>query len=160
MKVLTVYYSRSGNTERLAQEIATRMGADIDRIVDRKDRGRTFNGWLIAGKDASQKMETDIVFDKDPDEYDLVIVGTPVWAWTMSPAVRTYLGQHPFKKVAFFCTYGALKGKTFAHMEEMSKRPLGTLGMSGKKIDNRSSEKVIGEFCSLLKKEMRIKGNY
>jgi flavodoxin len=154
MKVLTAYYSRSGNTERVAEKIATKMGADIDRIVDRKDRDRTFNGWLIAGKDASQKVETDIVHDKDPEDYDLVIVGTPVWAWTMSPAVRTYLSQHKFKRVAFFCTYGALKGKTYTHMEELSKRPLGTLGMSAKKIDNVSTEKTIGEFCSSLENEL------
>lgn len=155
MKVLTVYYSRSGNTERVAQKIAKRMGSDIDRIVDMKDRDRTFNGWLIAGKDASQKMETDIAFNKDPDDYDLVIVGTPVWAWTMTPAIRTYLSQRQFKKVAFFCTYAALKGKTFKHMEELSKRPLGTLCMNGKNTNNGSSDRMVGEFCSLIEDEMK-----
>lgn len=155
MRILTVYYSRSGNTERVAEKIAKTLGSEIDRIIDRKDRDRIINGWLIAGKDAKQRMQTDIDHNEDPQDYDLVIIGTPVWAWTMSPAVRTYMDKHPFRKVAFFCTYGALKGKTFDEMEDLSKKPLKTLGINGMKVNTMQSEKRIQEFCSSILHEMK-----
>ena len=150
MKILTVYYSRSGNTEKVAQEIASNLNSDLERINDLKDRERTFNGWLIAGKDASQKSMTEIGYTKNPDDYDLVIIGTPVWAWTMSPAIRAYLNENSFRKVAFFCTYGATKGKTFNHMEQMSEKPLETLDLNGMMVEKKGSMKKIGKFCSTL----------
>ena len=78
MKKLVVFYSRSGNTQKVALEIARSLRADVDEIIDLKDRTRKIIGWLIAGKDASQKKLTEIKFKKDPKNYDLVIIGTPI----------------------------------------------------------------------------------
>jgi len=49
----------------------------------------------------------------DPADYDLVIVGTPVWAGQMSPPVRTYLDHYSaqFKRLAVFCTEGGVNGE-------------------------------------------------
>jgi flavodoxin len=106
MKILVVSYSRSGNTKKIAEQIAKKLDADFDEVIDMKDRHRKIIGWLIAGKDAMAKEKTEIKYKKDPTEYDLVIVGTPIWAWTMTPAIRTYLTENKFSEVAFFCTYG------------------------------------------------------
>jgi len=44
---------------------------------------------------------------KVPDDYDLVIIGTPIWAWKPTPAIRTYISQNNLagKKVALFYTF-------------------------------------------------------
>lgn len=66
---------------------------------------------------------------KDPSGYDLVVVGTPIWAWTVSAPVRAYLSKNrdKLKKVAFFCT-GINRGTTFSEMEALcGKRPVATL---------------------------------
>ncbi len=112
-KILVVYYSRTGNTKKVALNLAKKINADCEEIIDLKERNRIIIGWLVSGKDATMKKMTEIEFKKDPSKYDLVIIGTPVWSWTVTPAIRTYLSENKFKKVAFFCTNGGQFGKTF-----------------------------------------------
>jgi len=48
MKTLVAYYSRTGNTKKVAVEIAKNLKADIDEIIDKKDRSGMI-GWIIGG---------------------------------------------------------------------------------------------------------------
>lgn len=141
---LVVYYSRTGNTKKVAEKMAEVLKCDLDEIQDQKNRSGIF-GWLRGGVDAFNRRLTQIRHEKDPKKYDLVIIGTPVWAGTMTPAVRTYLEQNEFKKVAFFCTYGGQEGKTFQDMEKIIKKPIATLGLHRKDLG-----KGIAEFCKKL----------
>ena len=150
MKILVAYYSRTGNTKRVAEKIAGMLKADTNEIIDLKERKRVIIGWLISGRDAMKKKETQIKFKKNPEKYDLVIIGTPIWAWNMAPAVRTYLKQNrKIKKVAFFCTFGGSSGKTFKEMERLSKKPLALLEIKDKEIEQ--SDDKIKEFCRKLR---------
>jgi flavodoxin len=118
MKTLIAFYSRTGHTKKVAEIIAKNLNADLDEIVDLKDRSG-LKGWLYAGRDAMKKYPTDIKTTKDPAKYDLVVVGTPIWAATSTPAVRTYLLQHKndFKKIAVFTTSGGDRpDKTVAYL--------------------------------------------
>ncbi len=73
MKTLVVYYSRSGTTKKIADEICDKMNCDIEEIIDNKNRKGLF-GWLIAAFDARSKKLTVIENIKnDPSKYDLVI---------------------------------------------------------------------------------------
>ncbi len=149
MKILVAFYSRTGNTKKLGKQIAGLLKADVDEIIDKKDRNG-IKGWLGAGKDVLFKKPTKIKHEKNPEKYDLVIVGTPVWAGTMTPAVKEYLFKNSFNKIAFFCTFGGNASRTFDDMEKMSESPISKIGLKDKKIDN--SEKEIVEFCKKLKK--------
>ena len=67
---------------------------------------------MAAGRDALKKRLTELEEHKfDPANYDLVILGTPVWVGTMSAAIRTYVEKHKeyFKAAAFFSTQGSSK---------------------------------------------------
>jgi flavodoxin len=106
MKSLVVYYSRTGNAKFVAETIAAELGSDLEEIVDLKKREGKL-GWLSAGKDSSGEKLTEIAPTKrSPAEYDLVVVGTPIWAWRPTPAIRTYLKQNDLseKKAALFFT--------------------------------------------------------
>jgi flavodoxin len=106
MKCLVVYYSRTGKTRFVAETIASQLGADLEEIVDQKKRGSSL-GWIMAGKDAARKSLTEISpATKPPQDYDLIVIGTPIWAWSPTPAVRTYIKQNSLsgKKVALFYT--------------------------------------------------------
>ncbi len=96
MKILVAYYSKTGNTRRVAKEVAKRLGADIDEIKDLKNRDG-IGGWIGSGVDALKENLTKIEVKKDPGEYDLVIVGTPVWAGKTTPATRTYVVENKSK---------------------------------------------------------------
>jgi flavodoxin len=131
MKTLVVFYSRTGTTRRVAEAISASLNCDREEIFDTKDRAGVW-GYLAAGRDASLKRPTAIrEMRVDPAAYDLVIVGTPVWAFTAVPAVRTFLANSKgrLKKVAFFCTQGGMGDKgAFRDMEETcGQKPLATL---------------------------------
>ena len=149
MKALVTFFSRTGNTRKVGKDIAANLRCDIDEITDLKDRSRKIIGWLVAGKDATQKRLTTIKHEKDPSLYDLVVIGTPVWAWTMTPAIRTYLTRNKFKEVAFFCTNGGQEGKTLQHMEQLSKKPLASTSIH--ENDIIENDPRIKGFCEKIK---------
>lgn len=149
-KILIAYYSRTGTTKIAAESLAQRLGADLEEIIDKKDRAGAL-GYIFSGRDALRKLLTDIEpFKKDPSQYDLVVLGTPVWAATIAPAIRTYLVQQKDKiaKLAFFCTMSGSGNKNiFAYFEEAAgKKPLATLAMQTKEVRSGSVKEKIEKF--------------
>lgn len=120
-KVLVVYYTRSGNTKKVAEEIASRLGADIEEIVDTEHR-KGFLGYLRSAFDAMVARPAEICETRDPFPYDVVVVGTPVWVSSISAPVREYLSHRAsdIRHAAFFLTYGGSGAKSvFRQMEEL-----------------------------------------
>ncbi|MCE5252374.1 hypothetical protein LLG96_19410 [bacterium] len=158
MNVLVVYTTQGGNTKRVAEDIAALLGADIERVVDRKKRSGFFN-FLISGRDAIRKNLTDIEPSmKDPTIYDMVILGSPLWGFgSMTPAIRTYLTQYEgrIKRNAIFCTnWFSKQEKFFASFAELTgSRPIATLGLMAKEL-NRANfalyEEKVREFVEQL----------
>lgn len=151
MRILVAFYSKSGNTKKVGEEIAKNLKDDIDEIIDKKDRSGII-GWLGAGKDAFFKKATTIENKKDPSQYDLVVVGTPIWAGNVTPAIRAYLSMNRFNKVAFFCTCGGGKGRSFIEMEKLSKKPEEVLEIMEKNIGD--AKDGIDEFVESLKEKL------
>ena len=58
-------------------------------------------------------------YDLDTDAYDTFIVGSPVWAWTYSPPLRTFFSQNDIegKNVVVFCCHEGGMGNTLKEME-------------------------------------------
>jgi flavodoxin len=113
LKSLVVYYSRSGNTKRVAEMMARELKADLQELVDKRGRGGLL-GFLRAGRDAMKKRITELEpLSQSPNDYDLILVGTPVWTSNPAPAVRAFLQSHDLsgKKVALFCTMSARGGE-------------------------------------------------
>ena len=146
MKTLVVYYSRSGHTKKIAEEISNKMKCDIEEIIDNKNR-KGIIGWLRSGRDAHSKKLTTIKETRnDLAKYDLVAIGTPVWAGLMAPAVRTYIYENKgkFKNVAFFCTCGSSGDvKTFGDMEDyVGITPLSKLVIISKDFQTNHEDKL------------------
>src|SRR6056297_1668923 len=136
MSILVVYYSRSGMTKKIAQAIAEKLGADQEEIISLEER-KGLTGYLKSGQEAAQKKLAKIKPpEKKVGDYDLVIVGTPVWVGTMSSPVRTYLNSNlgRFRKVAFFTTQGSIKDqKVFKELTEiLGKDSIATLKVKTK----------------------------
>lgn len=152
MKTLVVYYSRTGNTKKVGEAIAKQLKSDIEQIEDVKSRLGPI-GWLRSGREAKNKKLVEIKpTKKDPSRYDLVVIGTPVWAATVSSPVRTYLSKYKFKRVAFFCTCGGIRSKILEAVEEVcGKRPIAALEIKAKEMKERSYVSKIKEFVAKLK---------
>ncbi len=150
MKALVVYYSRSGNTREVAQSIAQEMQCDIEEIHDTQKRSGII-GWIKSAYQANRgKLTTIKPLEKDPSDYDLVVVGTPIWAGFPAVPVKTYLieNKDKFKDVAFFATYGGSGfPKTVRTMAEASgKEPLQKLGIKVDEIKNKACDCKIDPF--------------
>lgn len=157
MKTLIVYYSKTGNTKKVAEELAGRLGADadIEEIIDRKNRFGFLN-WFRSGRDGLKKELTTIQPTScDPSRYDLIVLGSPVWGWNMVPAVRTYFekNKEKIKSYAFFVTSGNTPvEKIRPYFEEISGRPAAAgVGFSAKEMKDKDifGQKV-AEFLSKL----------
>jgi len=154
MKILVIYYTRTGNTKFAAETIAAEIGADIEEVVDLKNRQGRLN-YLPAGRDAMQGKETEIAPTKrSPTDYDLIVIGQPVWAGSPTPAIRTYLNKNDLsgKKVAlFFLDVGLGKAieKTKALMPNSTF--VGELTLSKALENKEEAKKKIVEWCNTLK---------
>ena len=152
VKSLVVYYSRTGNTRFVAEMIAEKLKADIEELIDKKGRGGSI-GFLIAGKDAALKKETQIGEIKHPPSgYNFIVLGVPVWAKEVPPAMRTYLNRHDLskKRVAFFNTNSlGSDDDTFSSLRELSKNrtPAAQLVVSGVLKKKEEAETKVEDWC-------------
>jgi len=158
MKILVVFYSRSGKTKKAAEAISEILKCDKEEIFDMKSR-EGIVGFLSAGTDANLRRLTAIKEIKnDPSLYDLVIIGTPIWSSNISTPVRTYLSlyKEEFKKVAFFCTrLGSDSKKVFADMKNLSqKAPLVVLELTTREVARDQYIQKVKEFIENLKEEI------
>lgn len=150
MKILVVFYSRTGTTKKLGQFLAEKLGSDIEEIKDSVDRSGA-RGYIISGRDAMRRKLTKLQNTKfNSADYDLVVIGTPIWGWNMSVPVRTYIAENVdnFKKIAFFCTMGGSGDKkAFREMETViGKKPVATLALLTRDVAGGNFEKKAQDF--------------
>lgn len=137
MKSIIVYYSLDGNTDMVAQKISKRIGADLLKIRPVKDWNKDgMTKYFWGGRSAWMKEKPQLEsYDFEVDKYDLIIIGTPIWAWTMTPPIRTFLSDNKIsdKKVILFCAYDGDFGKVFADMKGLMGKNeyLGEAGFKG-----------------------------
>lgn len=157
MKILVVFYSRSGRTKKIAEAISDILKCDKEEIFDTKNR-KGIPGFLSAGTDANLRRLTAIKEIKNnPSLYDLVIIGTPIWSSNISTPIRTYLSLHKdnFKKVAFFCArLGSDTKKVFDDMKNLcQKTPIALLELTSREVARDQYMQKVKEFIKNLKEE-------
>jgi flavodoxin len=155
MRCLVVYYTRTGITKAVAETVAAELGADLEEIVDLKKREGKL-GWLSGGRDAMQKKQTEIASTaKAPCDYDLIILGTPIWAWAPTPAFRTYVAKNGLggRKVAVFYTYGSDPKQASEKIHQVLEgvEVVGELALKDPSKNKAETEKQIAQWCQTLK---------
>jgi flavodoxin len=155
VKSLVVYYTRSGNTKFVAETIAAELGSDLEEIVDLKKRAGKL-GWILAGKDSTQEKETKIAPIKlSPTDYDLIVIGTPIWAWKPTPAIRTYIAKNNLsgKKVALFLTMDSDSKQAVEKTKALLPNSIlvGELALPKALEDKEATKKKITEWCKSIK---------
>ncbi len=151
MKTLIAYYSRTGMNETVCKELQNKLGAEIEAIIDTKNR-KGFWGFITGGFDAAFKIMLEIKpIEKDPSNYDLVIIGTPIWAGVMAPAIRTYVSNNndKFKKIAFVSVSGsgADNQKAVTDFANLSgRKSIANLLLSEKEVKQRSHKEKLDRF--------------
>ena len=155
MKTLVVFYSRTGTTKKVGEALAIKLNADVEEIKDTVNRGGV-KGYLLSGRDAMRKKLTTLEpQSKNAADYELVIIGTPIWGWNMSVPARTYITEHKndFKNVAFFCTMGGSGDKqAFSEMAEIiGQKPLATLALKTVQVAKNEFAGEMEKFLDSIK---------
>ena len=162
MKIALVYYSLDGNTAFAAEKIGQRLGADILRLKPVKEYPtEKIAKYFWAGNSASfQESPKLIPYYFDINMYDVIILGTPIWAGTFAPPLRTFIHAQVWegRKVAFFaCCSGSGTEKCFQqlHHETCGSIKLSTLRLidpmrnAGTELDT-----AIAGFCEGISRDM------
>ena len=154
-RALVVCYSLTGHTQRVADAVAARLGATLEPIRETRPRAGVA-GYLRAGWEALRKRPAGIVpATHDPGDYDLVVVGTPVWAGNMSSPVRAYIDAHAgrLRHVAFFCTQGGSGGeRVCSSMASLcGADPVATLVVTERQLRDGSSDDAVAAFTAALR---------
>ncbi|MBN1444645.1 MAG: hypothetical protein JW957_00870 [Candidatus Omnitrophica bacterium] len=113
MKISIVFFSLSGRTKRLSELIAGYLkseGIDADVFcLETKETGRFIKNCM----DAFRKKQVKLENMPQIAGSEFVLLGSPVWAFDIAPAMRSFLANAGLdgKKVFLFTTYGSGKGK-------------------------------------------------
>ena len=113
-KTLVVYYSASGNTERVAKDIAEAAGADLFEIVPTEVYTSEDLNWTNSDSRVSREHDDESLRDvpltttevPDWDSYDSVFIGYPIWWGIAAWPVDTFVKNNDFtgKTVIPFAT--------------------------------------------------------
>lgn len=122
-KTLVVYYSWScGNTEKIAEQLADACDADIARIETVVPYPEDYQETVDQGRrevNAGFMPEIENL-EYSPADYDVIVIGTPTWWYTMAPAVKTFIAENDFsgKTVVALSTNSSWPGNVTADIED------------------------------------------
>jgi len=154
-KVLVVYYSLTGHTKDIAEQIANKTNGDLYEI----QTVETYSSpsvYMKSKKELSSKNYPELKKDNLPDmtQYDTIFIGGPVWWYTMAPALYSYLQITDFgnARVAPFSTQGSNFGKFFEDFAQMVKNAQILPSENFNNIDEKYKEQVSNKINAWLNK--------
>ncbi|WP_265580371.1 flavodoxin family protein [Methanofollis aquaemaris] len=147
-----IFYSGTGQTRTLATAAAGIVGADLVEVRDLAGYSKSMM-YLKGAPKARRGEEAEIEpAEIDVGAYDLVVVGTPVWAWSPTPAANAIvaaLRNCEGKRAVAFATSGGMPGSTLeklsAKLEGRGMIVAGTFHVSDKDLKKGEGPEGLAE---------------
>lgn len=120
---LIVYYSYTGHTKMIAERIKEKLKCDILEIKPVKEYSKNYD--VVVNEEqnnsSSNKMPEIEKVDVDLSEYNEIIIGTPVWWYTIAPVIRTFLKENDLsnKTIMPYATNAGWLGHTFQEIKKL-----------------------------------------
>jgi flavodoxin len=161
MKTAIVYYSMSGNTAAAARKVAEGLHADLTEIKPEKafpDKG--IRKFLWGGKSAVMAETPKLMpYTFDAGQYDMIVIGFPVWANNVAPPIRTFAAENKEavsnKKIAAFaCQGGSGAEKAFRKLLDcMGRDSFAATMVLNDPTPQAENDQVITSFLTKLSQE-------
>ena len=122
MKTCCIFHSYSGVTRSVCEKVKEEFGSDLIEVKPLNDYSKLTAytvGCLRARKEEKDPIDHDTI---DVSGYDLIVFGTPVWAWKATPvanAAISALNGCEEKKAIIFATCGSQAGETLALLKKV-----------------------------------------
>lgn len=154
-KTLIVYYSRSGNTDTIAQYINNQTGADVIKLETVQPYPEQYRATTIQAKkeleeDFYPELKTKI---NNIADYDVILIGSPNWWGTLSMPIRTFLHETNLsnKQIALFITHeGSGLGRSIDDLKKFQPNVsvLDSIAIRGSNVN--SSQQQIQQWINKL----------
>lgn len=161
-KVLVLYYSQTSNTKTVAQEIANKLGADIEEIVPVQAYDGDFQATITRCNEEREKGVTPEIepIKADLTQYDVIFLGYPIWFGTYAPPMAAFLNKADLsgKKIVPFCTFGS--GGLDSSVKDLAKAQPNAEIIAGYGVRAARMEAVPAEVDQFLKAGGFIEGEF
>lgn len=134
MRILFAYYSRGGVTRKLAQAAATALEADMEEIISVKKMTGVIGFFRGARGSITGRPAHIRPLQASVESYDLLFLGSPVWAGKLSSPALGFLNQYTgkIKRLSVFLTHADANNPYDTIFKEIER-------MSGNKLDDALS---------------------
>ena len=97
-KVLVVYFSETGNTQKLAKLISDKVGGDFIRIETVQKYPTNYQDLVDYAEEEKNKNARPELkeLNIDLDKYDTILIGYPIWWYQMPMALYTFFDTYDF----------------------------------------------------------------
>lgn len=148
-KVLVLYFSESGNTQKFAKIISDEAGGDFRRIetVKAYPKGNKLFDYTEKEKDQDARPQLkDLSIHMD--DYDVVFIGYPIWWYTLPMPLYSFFDQYDLsgKTIIPFNTHeGSGDGGTYETIKDLEPKAsvLEGLPIRGGDMKKDQSDKII-----------------
>ncbi len=164
-KIAVIYYSMSGNVEYVVKKIEKELDVDLMPIIPKKDYPKKgFKKFFWGGKSSVMKETPTLEeYHFDASQYDEIIIGTPVWASSFAPPIRTFIKENKEKlkekKISVIICYsggGAKKAieklKEYIGIKEFQKE---LILIDPKEKETTEKKKDINHFIQTFKRSIK-----
>lgn len=161
-RVLVIFYSRTGATRTVAQQIAVSLHADLHELREPRHRALPV-GHLRSTRRAVRARQSVVVpAGADPAWYDLVVIGTPVQMGRAAEPVRRYVSAiwGRCRRVAFFATYGSHTdlARVFGELaRSCGQEPLASLAVQDCRVQSARLAADIAHFADGIGTHLRVR---
>ena len=149
-KTLVVYFSASGNTEKMAAHIHEIVGGDIVALTPVVAYPTEYNALIDYAKDEQSRNLRPAFeeLDIDPTTYETVFIGYPIWWYTVPQIILTFFDAYDFADVTlvpFNTHHGSGNAGTFKLIAELEPDAtvLDGLALRGVDIEKEASAKAV-----------------
>ncbi len=153
-KVLVVYYSLTGHTKDIAEQISAKTGADIFEIKTVETYSSP-SVYMKSKKELTSKNYPELQGNlPNVADYDTIFVGGPVWWYTMAPALYSYLRVTDFggARVVPFSTQGSNFGSFYKDFAGMAQNAQILPSENFNNIDEKYKEQISNKINAWLNK--------
>ena len=154
-KILVAYFSASGVTKKVAENMANAAGADLFEIVPEQPYTRADLNWMNRKSRSTLEMKDRncrpaMAAKPDISGYDVILVGFPVWWYREPSIIDTFMESADFtrKTVVPFCTSGGSGiGDSAANMQSLA--PSARV-LNGKRFSSCASADELKKWAELF----------